>query len=462
VLPVFATMDFVDGTTGFYFHLDGKGSTLYRTTDSGRDWAVVASGLFVGNQVGSYEFIDATTGFANVSNSSVPWWTHDGGKTWSLPGANRIVGSVVCTLPSDAVSSTLPVGPKMVSPTVGWSGGARRTTDGGATWSRVGPPPAKDSTSGYGEFFLDAKHAWVAQTVGSPTACADHFVVFSTADGGATWTQGALVAIQDPQSDPMGGWRMGLAFVDPDHGWLRFELYGRQGPLYRTVDGGRHWTAVAVPTAPANSSGCSGVDVPVSSSSTTVWMSTRCGDGTNPPLSFFVSHDGGATWSLQSLLPNLCCSVPPPTFFDAAHGWLFEPNSLLLMMTSDGGQTWTQHGLPQLPGYACLGKHGENLTCRDQGFSATSFVDPNHGWVIISKFAQQKGGTETLRFESTSDGGKTWAAVSSNLEGSSSPALSQPSLKFVDQDNGFLWTGAGLFSTADGGHTWKAVKTTYR
>ena len=456
VLPVFVSVDFVDGTTGFYFHRDGKGSTLDRTTDGGRDWTVVSSGLFPGNDVATYKFIDATTGFANVSSSPVPYWTHDGGKTWSLPGANRVVGSVVCTLPADAGAGSVPVALKMVSATVGWAAGARRTTDGGATWSRVGPPAAKDSTAGYGEFFLDDKHAWVAEAVGSTTACADHLVVFSTVDGGAKWNQGALVSIKPPASDPLGTWKIQLDFVDPNHGWLSAVAYGWQAPLYRTVDGGSHWSAVAAPASFANKSGCSGFGLPVFSSPATGWMSTRCGDGTNPPLAFLVTHDGGATWSAETLMPSLCCSASPPAFFDAANGWLFEPTTPLLMMTTDGGHTWTQHGLPQLAGYPCTGKHGENMTCRSQAFNAASFADPGHGWVIISQFSQQKGGPETARFARTVDGGNTWTELGS------APALSQPVLIFVDRGDGFLWTGTALLNTTDGGQTWKAVQVTYR
>jgi photosystem II stability/assembly factor-like uncharacterized protein len=459
-------VDLVDGTTAFYFATSAKTNTLYRTTDGGNTWSVVASGLFAGNQVGSYLFIDATTGYANVSNSPIAWWTHDGGKTWSPPGAYRSVGNVLCTQPADPAAGAGPTAVKMVSATTGWAAGARRTTDGGATWAHVGPPQVKNSSSGYGEYFLDATYAWVAEAVGSASACADSFVVFNTGDGGATWKKGSQIAVKlDSNVTVPGSWTISLSFVDRDHGWLLVKAlagFGYSlGPLYRTVDGGRSWTMVATNAAFSNS-GCRATGQPVFASPTTGWISAQCGSNPPPPLAYFVTQDGGRTWTLQTIAPSVCCTPPSPRFFDASNGWLIEPNTPLLMMTSDGGNTWTQHGLPQLPGYACTGKHGENLTCTDQGFTAVTFLDPSQGWALISQFAAAKGGSSHVaRLERTADGGKTWTAINSNLVGSTAD-LSHATMTFVDQSDGFLWTGTILLSSTNGGQTWNEVKMTYR
>jgi len=468
ILTGWFSVDLVDGTTAVYFASSANTNTLYRTTDGGNTWSVVASGLFPGNQVGSYLFIDAMTGSANVSGSPVAWWTYDGGKTWSPPGANRAVGNVVCTQPSDPGAGTAPTAIKMVSATTGWAAGARRTTDGGATWTSVSPPQVKNSTSGYGEYFLDVTHAWVAEAVGSASACADHFVVFSTGDGGATWKQGSTIAVQlDAHFTLPGNWTMWLDFVDKDHGWLTAQATGglqgfAPGPLYRTLNGGRTWTMVATKAA-FSDGGCRPIGQPVFASPSTGWLSVQC--EANPPwsMNYLVTHNGGVTWTKQTLMPSLCCSPPSPRFFDAGNGWLIEPNTPLLMMTSDGGVTWTQHGLPALPALMCQGKHGENVACTDETFDAVSFLNPNQGWALISQFNQTaKGGApHVVRFERTVDGGKTWTALSSNLVGSTAD-LSHATMTFVDQSNGFLWTGTVLLSTANGGQTWNETQMSYR
>lgn len=470
LLRIWTLVDIVDGKTAFFFEHTDNANTLYRTTDGGVNWYVVASGIFTESTVGSLVFINQLDGFARVSNSPVPWWTHDGGKTWVTADGRRQVGNVVCTLPSDRNTSPSLTLVKMVSATTGWAAGARRTTDGGANWINTNPPKARLSTSGYGEFFLDSVHAWVAETVGSTKACSDRFLVFRTVDGGATWQQGASVPIQVQgfdQSD--GSWGLRLYFIDADHGWLRIApIYGLapvglQGPLYRTTDGGRHWTFVASQVTQSDR-GCEGRGDFVFSSPTTGWMSANCPTAPDSGLDVLVTRDGGQTWALQSLFSNYCniqyfpsgCANPVPKFFDSSNGWVLDKDAPLLLMTSDAGMTWTRHGLPSLPTFSCTGKYGEPETCTDQSIVAASFIDPNQGWAIIGKYDLQRG-LYAVRFEHTSDGGKSWAALSSNLVSSSGiPDLSQATLTFVDQSNAFLWTGTALFRTTDGGHTWQA------
>lgn len=473
LLRVWAAVDIVDGKTAFFFEHANNANTLWHTTDGGVSWSAAATGIFTDSTVSSLLFIDPLSGFANVSNSPVPWWTHDGGKTWVTADGRRQVGNLVCTLPSDRrPSSTVQV--KMVSPTTGWAAGALRTSDGGATWVNTKPPQAKYSTSGYGEFFLDSDHAWAVETAGSAKACSDHLVVFSTVNGGSTWQQEAQVPIQlQGLAESDGSWWLQLFFVDMEHGWLHIAPayglapVGPQSPLYRTSDGGRHWSLVAT-QATQSDQGCVGRGGFTFSSPTTGWMSANC--GTNAPdagLDVLVTHDGGMTWSLQSLASNYCnlqyfpsgCPAQLPTFLDSSNGWLLDKSTPLLLMTTDGGITWARHGLPSLPTFPCTGKYGEPEKCSDQSVVAASFIDPNQGWVIIGKFGLQAG-LYAVRFEHTTDGGKSWSSVSSNLVGpSASPDLSQANLAFVDQSNGFLMTGQQLLKTTDGGHTWSLIAT---
>ncbi|HEX9098927.1 MAG TPA: hypothetical protein VF956_05515, partial [Candidatus Dormibacteraeota bacterium] len=67
---------------------------------------------------------------------------------------------------------------KMFSATTGWAFGPMRTTDGGWHWTDVSPPSIPGRTNKNEEFFLDASHAWVAETATSSSACIDHVVIF--------------------------------------------------------------------------------------------------------------------------------------------------------------------------------------------------------------------------------------------------------------------------------------------
>jgi photosystem II stability/assembly factor-like uncharacterized protein len=483
--PVFAQVDFIDGNTGYILQANvpccNAGSDLYRTNDSGHSWTVVERGLFPGQDVVSYQFLEPNTGFAEISGSPAFWWTYDSGKTWSLPAPYRSIGNVVCPLPSDPGAGTAPVPVKMVSPTTGWAIGARRTTDGGSHWSNVGPRSVPDRSSGYGEFFLDGTHAWVAQAAGSSAACADQVVVLSTIDGGLTWQQASRLKIQLPKAaDAMSGdWAPSLGFIDAEHGWLLVEpavpftvrmdlgepmdVRRSAAALYWTSDGGHHWTLVST-QAGANSAGCKAVPPVSFSSTTTGWMQVQCvNNGSAPPVQLLVTHDGGATWAVQELAPSSCCVAPLPTFLDDQHGWLFVSGDPLLLATGDGGNTWIGRGLPPLSYYSCVGKEGPT-TCSNEGIVAADFIDLSHGWAVVGK-TNQTGSQFLLAVERTDDGGKTWTDLRADLPVDPSfpdPYLppSQVSLTFVSATDGFWWSGSELFRTSDSGTTWTRVTMT--
>jgi photosystem II stability/assembly factor-like uncharacterized protein len=468
-LSVYATVDFLNGTTGFYFtQADQKGpSTLYRTDDSGSHWTAVAKNLFPGKNLSGLTFIDDKVGFVSVSDSPADWWTDDGGKTWSLPAPYRSAGSTVCNVFADpGAASRLPQDVKMVSPTIGWAKGTRRTTDGGATWTNLAPPAPKYRDAGYGEFFLDATHAWVVDAVGSATACVDRFVVYSTSDGAATWQQVGSVPRQGVSASAVA-----LEFLDSQTGWLYVPSNGyyagaRTGPLYKTLDGGKSWTLVAAKAA-WSSGACSAAGLPLFSSPTTGWMPTTCTDNTRSSMDLLVTRDGGQTWTSQELIKHYCdlqaypdgCVIagPGPQFLDASNGWILDTNGPTLLMTTDGGGTWVRHGLPSFTSYACQGKYGPT-TCTNQFVVTATFVTPAEGWLILGDYPGS-GDRIKVRVEHTVDGGHSWAPLYV-LDASTQDDVTG-SLLFVDPNDGFWWLGSNLLRTGDGGHTWTSVHMTY-
>jgi len=381
------------------------------------------------------------------------------------------VASGCSSLPRQWASS--PAHPaKMLSTTTGWAYGPMRTTDGGAHWFDVSPPSISSRTVKNDEFFLDATHAWVAETAGSSKACVDHAVTFKTADGGVTWQQAAPIPVRFAVSTDViwtgvanhASW---FFFVDAQNGWLllgsgpaRFAPSDgvdpswngagwRVGDLYRTTDGGLHWTLAAA--NPGSSAGC--IPAPLNgrlhesamsfSSRTTGWMVATCGSAN--PLQLLVTHDGGITWgkSATPLAPN-----EAPLFFDQNHGLIFADGGLLV--TSDGGASWTVRTVTR-------------------AFGPIDFINPSQGWAIGTGDTSIQCSPNNLvpcsgnfRFYHTDDGGKTW--VQGNTTSLEVPATKwwPPSyLHFVDSRNGFLDPGdVGFFRTTDGGHIWTAVNGT--
>jgi photosystem II stability/assembly factor-like uncharacterized protein len=452
-------VDFVDAATGFVF-AGVATSDLYRTTDSGRDWALVKKSVFSGQGVGDFQFLDTNTGFAYTSSGG-PWKTTDGGVTWSLSGQRTLPGNVGCPAPSNPGTGLGPIPILMATPTTGWAIGARRTTDGGAHWSSAALPPLPDRSAGYAEFFLDGTHAWVAEAAGSATACSDHVVVFSTADGGQTWRQSGpipvvlavpsagiwrqvsasyspttILSLDQSHSYGLGGpW---LDFVDANHGWLLIETQpidimgsAKVGPLYRTIDGGLHWTLVT--EQPAASGVCSAAGGISFISTTTGWMpAPGCSGGS--PLTYRVTHDGGVTWTDQAPGLDCGCDGTAPVFFDGKHGLLVAGDYLLV--TSDGGATWS----------------ARPLTLGSLQLYALDFIDSNQGWALAS------GKSGDYPLSHTTDGGKTWTVVNAHLPPPSSNSDGSYRLTFIDALDGFWATGSELYKTTDGGQTWTVIQ----
>ena len=376
-------------------------------------------------------------------------YIHAAGVSHSVAPMTSPSPATGCEQSSNSGASPAPVPVKMVSPTTGWAAGALRTTDGGAHWSKVGPRSVPNRSPGYAEFYLDANHAWFAETAGSPSVCEDHIVPFRTADGGKSWQQAAPipVAVSGP-AELIYGYGPGpwISFIDDLNGWLLVETAtftggNRAGPLYRTTDGGLHWTMVSAKPAWTQNPAEVGFPQIYFSSETTGWMPLAGGCG-NCSLSFLVTHDGGITWAPQVLAPYCGCEGQLPVFLDPQHGTVLlqgmhGPLPMQLIVTADGGSTWTSRALPS-------DQVNENVWTLD-------FIDPNHGWVIVANSAANRN---SLRIEQTSDGGSSWTDLHSTLPSN------VVGLLFVNAADGFLATNSELFKTTDGGHKWTAVQTT--
>ncbi len=474
----FASVDFLNPNVAFYFWQESTNqpSTLYRTDDAGARWSVVASGLFPGSSVGNVTFLDEKTGFVGVSQSPAPWWTHDGGKTWSLLPPYRSAGNAVCGTFRDPGAGNAPRNVKMVSPTVGWATGTRRTADGGAHWMQVAPPAPKDRSTGYGEFFLDATHAWVVDTAGTKTACADHFVTYATTDGGTNWQQLSSTPVPDiSASDKLAGtWNVSVEFVDAQTGWLlaqpvHFTMSTSVPlPLYKTSDGGRSWT-LATSNGTWTAGDCTAVGLPDFSSRTTGWIGSTCTGAARSSFNLLVTQDGGMTWTAIELIKNACTAPaypdgcpgagPTPQFVDASHGWLLDTDTSSVLMTADGGLHWTRHALPHGSTYTCQGKYGPT-TCSSQYAVEGAFLTPTQGW-LVTVDATPNGPPSRLRVEQTLDGGRTWSVI--YTRGLSAFTDFTGNITFVDAEHGFWWldSESTLFSTSDGGHSWHQVHITY-
>lgn len=231
-------------------------------------------------------------------------------------------------------------GMHLMAPGIGWasSGGALYwTTDNGKQWKNITPPVHGGIVS---VFFLDSSAGWVlGSTMGVP---ADFEIAF-TQDSGASWSVTKL----DLPVKPKSWWLLGqgsIQFLDKDHGWMNLTVQSgaiyHLGVLFRTADGGKHWTQS---NSPQSSGDIHFIDA------RNGWLLN------SSPSELWVTHDAGSTWNEVSLKPppQYLSDDPQyqlPAFSDSKHGAILvtfsapltapDASDVVLFSTSDGGREW--------------------------------------------------------------------------------------------------------------------------
>jgi photosystem II stability/assembly factor-like uncharacterized protein len=333
----------------------------------------------------------------------------------------------------------------MTSPATGWrlrwikwgvnASDLARTTDGGRTWTDVTPPAAAALLSlpdALAPVLLarDGEHAWLALCCAGQTDTSAGMVteVFSTSDGGRTWTE------SQPVHGPAYGGPASLSFTGPDDGWLLLTTDtagpARFGQLYRTGDGGRHWALVAA-GVPAT---CDPPSLTVATTSV-AWIA--CG----PPGPLLVSRDAGTHWAPQPL-PRSAAAVPQ---FTGHTGFMTAgpASGLYLLVTHDLGRTWRRVALP--PGIGAA--------------PDVRFLSASDGIVMPSV----SPGSRVPVVYVTVNGGHTWTAVPQGLHATDPELLGYD---FVSTRTWFAWYGnqaqaqaqaSTIYQTDNSGRTWTAI-----
>jgi photosystem II stability/assembly factor-like uncharacterized protein len=236
-----------------------------------------------------------------------------------------------------------------VSRDVAWVAGSAgqvlRTTDGGRHWLNVSPAGAETMLFRDIEAF-DSRRA-VALAIGPGDASR----VFLTSDGGATWSE--TFRNPDPNAfyDCMDFFdhRNGLALSDPVDGKFR---------ILATHDGGRTWQVQSTAGMPDALTGefafaASGTCL-VAGPGKTAWFAS--GGGDRPRV--FRTHDGGKHWSVvdSPMASGGAAGIFSLAFRDgrlgvAVGGDFLLPNEAVdaASVTRDGGRTWTLVPAAQAP-----------------------------------------------------------------------------------------------------------------
>jgi photosystem II stability/assembly factor-like uncharacterized protein len=258
--------------------------------------------------------------------------------------------------------------------------GLRITQDGGTTWHEVVLPDG--ARPGTGVYSIDPLHAWYL-TVSHADGIQRPASMWSTGDGGATWTR--LFAVTSTgavrNGVPLEGDKRLLGFATQEIGWLQVVSVA-SSLLLATHDGGRTWRPVKLP-----------VDAPAVAMHLFTGGEVLLLLAGAPGYLVVTSTDGGASWTGPRQVPVAGLNFGPPArpaFIDS-DTWLL-PAGHYVDVTNDGGKSW-KTSVAQVP----PGLQLEYLP----------LVAPSG-----KGFAVARDGVDNPYLLETSDSGAHWAQVS--------------------------------------------------
>ena len=314
---------FVDTMTGW---AAGDAGAVYRTTDGGRTWKPLLSG--VSANINFIHFLD---------------WNHG----WMIGEAIKGIGAR-----DEDEGETLLL----------------NTINGGRTWMIQKIPNLLSV------HFTDLQNGW---------AVGKNATLLRTTNGGNDWKPvpeiQSVIGLPVESSNYNFGFR-DVFFLDANHGWLIGNFYGRAqsniGGLFVTEDGGATWKRVPITLQTQKVSGRFTPGLLHSVRFTDSKNGSVSGEMTDGEGRYFFAlhtHDGGKTWE-QFRTPSR--ATHSTQFLDPTNGWMaaFAPREgsaeavvydTSLMRTDNGGLSWQN-----------------DFTAKGSRIRSVFFLSPNKGWAV--------------------------------------------------------------------------------
>ncbi len=284
-------------------------------------------------------------------------------------------------------------------------------------------------------YFVDARTGWYVNGAGK---------IYKTEDGGTTWVE--------KLSKP-GTYFRTIGFIDAQTGFAGnigtdyFPGVTDTTPLYVTHDGGNTWAAAASAEGPPVKGICS-IDVLRTSFINAGHLDSRvvlhAAGRVGGPAFLMRSLDGGASWQSMDL-SAYAGMILDVKFFDESTGLVFAASDAniarangLILLTRDGGKTWTKRYQSARP------------------FESTwkaSFPTREIGYATLQSYNPDKA--ETKRYVlKTVDGGLNWSEI---------PLVDDFSVRsfgvgFATPEIGWVGTLNSGYQTTNGGKTWERIE----
>jgi photosystem II stability/assembly factor-like uncharacterized protein len=339
-------------------------------------WAVCAAGVPG----------DLSTFYFGAADGGV-WRTTDAGATWQPIFDHQWSASIgaLAVAPSDGRVLWVGTGQIQQRWDIVSGDGVYRSADGGETWQHVG----LEQTHHIGRIWVDPRDANVAlvAALGHVFGPNEERGIFRTADGGRSWqkvlyrnaeTGGADLAGDPavPETVYASLWQVRR------HPWLDYFMpaVGAGSGIYRSLDGGRTWSAVPGKGLPTEALGRIVLAVAPGTGARRVWAGIQAATG-----GVYRSDDGGATWERLNGSPGLASSYTSGLTSDPRDPQIVWAMGRSIRRSTDGGKTFAVvKGAPGGDDYHFL------------------WIDPRDGRRMIT--ASDQGAVVTL------NGGRTWSS----------------------------------------------------
>ena len=281
--------------------------------------------------------------------------------------------------------------------------------------------------------FINEKEGWYVNGYGS---------IYHTQNGGETW---------EKQLEKKGTFFRCIAFVDSLRGFTGtvgtdyFPNVTDTIPLYGTSDGGKTWNPVSY--AGPYVKGLCAMDIVkeqfINHGKTDYKVHIYAVGRVGSPANLMVSHDGGLTWTSNSMNKD-CKMLFDIKMFDKNNGFAcaasdedLEKSNAVILKTSDGGKSWKKVYQSERP-FECTWK--------------ASFPTKDVGYVTIQSYNPDPN-VKQQRIAKTTDGGNSWQEI--NLV--EDAGAREFGIGFIDENHGFVGTMNSGYETKDGGLTWAPV-----
>src|ERR1051326_7366313 len=309
--------------------------------------------------------------------------------------------------------------------------GIFKTTDGGASWTRVGSEPIPKSS---GLLSLAIDSAGTVYAAGCPG-------VFKTTDGGASWSAINLSV------DTFHGCLQSLAIDSQNPG----TLYAGGPGIFKTTDGGSSWTQVN------SSSGISVLAIDPQNPETIYALGATAPTSFDVPAGLLRSTDGGASWSSRAAprfrngqsLNIFALAVDPQTSGTLYAGGQGQDQ---IFKSTDGGASWSDasFGLPPAPSPTA----GYDLVL-------SLAVSPQNPAVIYALISLVGSNGSVFFLATSADGAASWTTATVAVPGHVSNSIH---LTPDPQTPGtlYLTTSGGVLKTTDGGGYWNFANSGLR